>query len=222
MSGEDSARVEMMASPGDSHATVVPLDAAMTVLVRLSAILTVGSEADVRSALGTALPVVDAVWIEEVILQTYLFAGFPRALNAMREWRRISGRSAPLDDGEALGTDFIARGQQTCATVYGRFYDALRVNVRELHPALDLWMVSDGYGKVLGRSGLVLWRRELCIVAACAAGRQDRQLHSHLHGAINAGASIAQVDATLDAIASLVTADDLHRYRLLWARVQHH
>jgi 4-carboxymuconolactone decarboxylase len=222
MSGEDSVRVEMMTPPGDSHATVVPLDAAMTALVQLSAILTVGSETEVRSALSTALPVVDAEWIEEVILQTYLFAGFPRALNAMRDWRRISGRSAPLDDGEALDTNFVARGQQTCATVYGRFYDALRVNVRELHPALDLWMVSDGYGKVLGRSGLALWRRELCIVAACAAGRQDRQLHSHLHGAINAGASVAQVDATLDAIASLVTADDLHRYRLLWARVQNH
>jgi 4-carboxymuconolactone decarboxylase len=222
MSSSDSARVEMMTRADDPARTVISLDNAMVALVRLSAILTVGSEAEVRSALAGALPVVDAAWIEEVILQTYLFAGFPRALNAMREWRRISGRQAPLDDGEPLDTDFVARGQQTCATVYGRFYDPLRVNVRELHPALDLWMVADGYGKVLGRPGLSLWRRELCIVAACAAGRQDRQLHSHLHGAINAGASVVQVDATLDAIASLVTADDLHRYRLLWARVQHH
>ena len=34
-------------------------------------------------------------WVEEVILQSYLFAGFPRALNAAREWRRVSGVAAP-------------------------------------------------------------------------------------------------------------------------------
>jgi 4-carboxymuconolactone decarboxylase len=222
VSAQDPSRVKMMMASEDRGTTMASLDSAMTELIQLSAVLTVGSESEVRAALTRALPVVDAVWVEEVILQTYLFAGFPRALNAMRDWRRISNRSAPIDDGERLDANFVARGQETCATVYGKFYDALRVNVRELHPALDLWMVEDGYGKVLGRAGLELWRRELCIVAACAVGRQDRQLHSHLHGALNAGATVAQVDATLDSIAGLLTADDLHRYRLLWARVQHH
>ena len=28
------------------------------------------------------------LWVEELMLQSYLFAGFPRALNAAREWRR--------------------------------------------------------------------------------------------------------------------------------------
>jgi 4-carboxymuconolactone decarboxylase len=202
--------------------TMSPLDEATVCLVQLSAILTVGSEVEARSALTAAASRVEHAWIEELILQTYLFAGFPRALNAMREWRRISGRAAPLDDGELIGTDFVARGAATCAEVYGKFYDPLRVNVRALHPALDAWMVADGYGKVLGRAALPLWRRELCIVAACAAARQDRQLHSHLHGALNTGASPEQVDGTLDAIASLVAPDDLHRYRLLWARVRNH
>ena len=41
-------------------------------------------------------------WIEELLLQTYLFAGFPRALNGMREWRRLApalsrGTVAPSD-----------------------------------------------------------------------------------------------------------------------------
>ena len=48
-------------------------------------------------------------------------------------------------------------------------------------------MITEGYGKVLSRPGLDLERRELCIVAACAATEQDRQLHSHLHGALNVG-----------------------------------
>ena len=62
-------------------------------------------------------------------------------------------------------------------------YDRLRENIRHLHPLLDDWMIDEGYGKVLSRPGLDLPRRELCIVAACAATGQDRQLHSHLHGA---------------------------------------
>jgi 4-carboxymuconolactone decarboxylase len=104
--------------------------------------------------------------------------------------------------------------------VYGRFYPGLRRNVRALHPALDEWMVVEGYGKILGRPGLDLARRELCVVAACAATRQDRQLHSHLHGALNAGAPPDAVSATLAETRDFVSADDARAHELLWLRVQ--
>ena len=198
------------------------LDAETAALVRLAAVLAGGSEGEVRTELSAVNGVVNPVWVEEVILQTYLFAGFPRALNAAREWRRISGRSAPAaaDDRERAVLDFSGRGEATCATVYGEFYDRLRVNIRGLHPALDRWMITEGYGKVLGRPLLDLARRELCIVAACAIARQDRQLHSHLHGALNAGAAAGVVTAALQVVAPLIGDDDLRRYLGLWARVQ--
>ena len=112
------------------------------------------------------------------------------------------------------------RGEATCATVYGVFYEGLRHNIRELHPALDSWMIVDGYGKVLGRPGMDLVRRELCVVAACAAAGQSRQLHSHLHGARNVGASDAMVTETLAVLEDLVAAEALSASRLLWARVR--
>ncbi len=90
--------------------------------------------------------------------------------------------------------------------VYGTMYDRLRENIRHLHPLLDDWMIDEGYGKVLSRPGLDLPRRELCIVAACAATGQDRQLHSHLHGARNVGASVGAVDAAVDALAGVLGA----------------
>ena len=71
----------------------------------------------------------------------------------------------------------------------------------------------------LGRPQLDLARRELCVVAACAIARQVRQLHSHLHGALHAGASPAQVDAALLSLADLLDPDDVRRYIGLWARV---
>ncbi len=198
------------------------LDDETAQLVRTAAILTMGSEPAVRQALSDAVATVRTTWIEELLLQTYLFAGFPRALNATREWRRISGHAAPLaDDEENIeSSEFVRRGEGTCATVYGPFYEQLRVNIRRLHPALDSWMISDGYGKVLGRPQLDLARRELCVVAACAVARQDRQLHSHLHGALHSGVLPVVLSATLTLLHDLLSEDDARRYAGIWARVQ--
>jgi 4-carboxymuconolactone decarboxylase len=95
----------------------------------------------------------------------------------------------------------------------------LRENIRTLHPALDSWMITDGYGKVLSRPALDLRSRELCIVAACAASGQQRQLHSHLHGALNAGASASEVESVFDSLTDLIDADEVARYRSLLSRV---
>jgi 4-carboxymuconolactone decarboxylase len=206
-----------------ADANVAALDAATRTLVRLAAVIAVGSEAEVRAALTGAVHDVPPDWVEEVILQSYLFAGFPRTLNAARDWRKISGRPAPAaDDGAAFhnADRWRERGEETCAIVYGPFYERLRANIRALHPALDAWMIVEGYGKVLSRPGLDLRRRELCIVAVCAAARQDRQLHSHLHGARHAGASDDEVSDALAAVADLVHPDAAGRHRLLWERVR--
>jgi 4-carboxymuconolactone decarboxylase len=207
----------------DSSSATAPLDtldAPTIALVRLAAAIAAGTESDVRAALAAATGV-PAAWIDELILQSYLFSGFPRALNAAREWRRIApvatpGESAadPTREGE-----WLARGEATCAAVYGDMYEKLRRNVFELHPALDAIMVMDGYGKVLGRPGLDLARRELCVVAACAATGQDRQLHSHLHGALNVGVAPAALAGALDALAERLGPDRTRSARLLLARV---
>ena len=212
-----------MPSSGTAAPTVGALDPATAALVRLAAVIATGGERAVRDALAIAHGGTDVAWVEEVILQSYLFAGFPRALNAAREWRRISGRRAPAHD-EGASYDHVAdwkvRGERTCAIVYGPFYERLRVNIRELHPALDAWMIVEGYGKVLGRPALDLRRRELCIVAVCAAAGQDRQLHSHLHGALHAGATPAEIDATLATVADLMDAESERSVRGLWRRVR--
>ena len=205
--------------------TLPPLDEQTRALVRLAAVIGAGTERQTRTALLDArtLP---TEWVEEVILQSYIFAGLPRTLNAAREWRRLSGTAAPATDTDADATApgmsdaWRARGEATCETVYGDMYDKLRVNIPKLHPALDHWMIVDGYGKVLGRKGLDLVRRELCVVAVCALAEQDRQLHSHFHGALNVGATPAQVTCTLDALSDLLDSDTLIRYRMLWSHVR--
>ncbi len=203
--------------------TVATLGDEEHALVRLAAVIAAGSEPAIREELTHAAGQIRPEWIEEVILQSYLFAGFPRTLNAAREWRKVSATDAPpVDPGEHLKTleERQSAGEATCSTVYGESYEKLRENIRALHPALDAWMIVEGYGKVLSRPALDLARRELCIVAACSASQQERQLHSHLRGALNAGAGDAAIGATLAAIASLVPYDVARRHRLLWQRVR--
>ena len=235
-------------------ASVPALDEATRALVRLSARITAGTEQDVRVGLAEcARARVSDRWVEELVLQSYLFAGFPRALNAAREWRRAGERatvdapggtqpmadarrrapptpdaasSAPppardgAEEGYASVFDWRTRGEETCEVVYGRNYGKLRRNIRGLHSALDDWMIVEGYGKVLARTGLDLARRELCVVAACAAAGQDRQLHSHLHGALNAGATRDAVRATIEALEGVVSDAHLRRAREMWIKVE--
>jgi 4-carboxymuconolactone decarboxylase len=209
-----------MTTPVRRAATLDVLDDATRRLVRAAAVIAAGDELAIRALLADASEAVRTEWVEELILQSYLFCGFPRSLNAMREWRRLTGNAvaAEVDDGDAA--EWRRRGEETCKLVYGEMYERLRVNIRGLHPELDEWMIVEGYGKVLSRPGLDLGRRELCIVAACAASGQDRQLHSHLHGARNVGVAAEVVTEALNALAGMVSESRMATIRLLWRRVQ--
>ena len=213
----------MTSTPRETH-TVTAVDSATRELIQLAVVIACGDEREIRSAMARAAgrqgP--PAAWVEELILQSYLVVGFPRTLNAAREWRRASGRRAPpTDPGADYGhvRAWEQQGEATCARVYGRTYRRLRVNIRDLHPALDAWMIVDGYGKVLSRPGLDLRRRELCIVAVCAAHGQERQLHAHLRGALNAGTGRDEVDEVLALVAPRLSSAQRARFRQLWERV---
>lgn len=205
------------AAPG---ATLSHLDDATRSLIALSATLAAGSEVTVRGQMQRVAKTTPHQWIEELLLQTYLFAGFPRALNGMREWRRLAPAPLSSDEPPASPRRLMELGERTCAKVYGSMYDRLRQNIRELHPLLDDWMITEGYGKVLSRPGLDLPRRELCIVAACVATAQDRQLQSHLHGARNVGVAEPVVTAALASLQEVVRPELLSRATRLWDRIR--
>jgi 4-carboxymuconolactone decarboxylase len=211
-----------MTEPTPDTSIFSALDEGTRALVRIAGAIAGADEVITRQVMEASSMVADNQKVEEVILQSYLFAGFPRTLNAARIWRSVSGTQAPATDAQAEitnGSQWVELGQETCRTVYGESYEMLRQNIRALHPALDAWMITDGYGKVLSRSQLDLKARELCIVAACATSAQQRQLHSHLHGALNAGASVEEVEAALESLKDLLPEGDLQRYRSLLSHV---
>lgn len=174
------------------------LDGSTRILVRLSAALSARSEEAVDGALRAAVEQgLDPLAVEEALLQSYLFLGYPAALNGFGRWRAISGAPAPAATEDDLDL-WERRGEGVCGTVYGHRYASLRENIRTLHPDMERWMVREGYGKVLGRPGLPLVLREYCIVAILAVQGVRRQLHSHLRGALHAGGHEAALNAVLE------------------------
>jgi 4-carboxymuconolactone decarboxylase len=195
-------------------------------LVRVAASLT---DADgqvlaglMRAALGRGTP---AQWLEELTLAAVLFVGFPRALVAAGALRAVVPEPAGvLGDAAdyARWREWQERGELTCRRVYGSNYEKLRENVRRLHPALDAWILADGYGRILSRPGLDLPRRELCAIAMLVPQRAGRQLHSHFVGARNVGVPADEIDALLDVVAAMATVPGsrVAAARRLWSEVR--
>jgi 4-carboxymuconolactone decarboxylase len=187
-------------------------------LVGLSAALASRDSRVLAASMETCLREADPCRVEEVILQSYLFLGYPAALNAFGLWRGISSREVEEAVPETW-EDWSDRGREVCRIVYAGQYQDLRRNIRALHPDMERWMVVEGYGKVLGRPELDLVTRELCIASLLAVLGAPRQLHSHLRGALNAGATVEEVEEAVELAGSFLSEGD-SSVRAVWSRVR--
>jgi 4-carboxymuconolactone decarboxylase len=198
------------------------LDPPTGALVVLAAAMATGGdhlERACREALRAGVP---AGWVDELLLQSVLMVGYPRALSSGAVWRAVSGLPAPATDPvtDEAPAEWRRRGEETCARVYGASYPQVRAAVRALHPALEDGMILEGYGRVLSRPGLDLLRRELCSVAQIATLRTPRQLYSHLRGALHAGASVALVEDALALVTPVLPPRAADLARATWAEVR--
>ena len=193
-------------------------------LVRFAAAVAQGYEPELRERVGALRSSqVPVQWIEELLLQSVLMVGYPRALVAFTVWRTYGEVPAPVSDPDQDYTragEWARRGEELCAVVYGENYDRLRQSVQALHPAIDSWMITEGYGRTLARPGLDLRRRELCTVAQTAVLEAPRQLHSHLRGALNAGATFGQIEGALSIVNPLLSFDQWKKVKDLWRTVR--
>src|SRR5437879_4356746 len=203
------------------------LDPQTAALVRAAAALAEGKIAELKQRFVAARAAgVPDLWVEELLLQSLLLVGYPLALVAFGVWRDVTGPSARGGDsaGEELAHEewqaWAERGAQVCAAVYGRAYHKLLVNLRSLHPALEDLVLVDAYGKVIGRPGLDMKRRELCTVAAIAVLGTAQQLHSHLRGALNTGATREEIEAVLALVEPDLDPEHKRRADAQWQDVK--
>ena len=202
------------------------LDSPTAALVRVAAAVATGKVPELDARLAAAREArVPGLWIEELLLQSMLVVGYPLALVAFGAWRRVGGPAPVEGDGaedlaHADWQSWATRGAAVCREVYGRAYHKLLVNLRALHPALEDLVLVDAYGKVIGRPGLDLKRRELCTVATTAVLGTADQLHSHLRGALNTGAAGEEIEAVLELVDGDLDAERRRSAREQWGDVK--
>lgn len=138
--------------------------------------------------------------LRETALQLFLLAGFQTSLEAMFQIRDVLGIELPSlhDELEQMdASTWLERGQKLQSKVYRDNIVKLRRNLAQASPELAAWTVLVGYGLVLSRPGLPPHWRELLEVVVLAVQGFPRQLHSHLRGALNLGATHEEVELIL-------------------------
>ena len=202
------------------------LDPATRALVQLALGLPEGTEAQLGAWIADARRAgTPDLWLDELLISSVVFVGFPRALVAMAELRRLV--PGPAEGAEVTDygrwMEWRARGEATCRAVYGKHYGFLRRNVRALHPALEELDDRRRLRQDAEPSGA---RPDAArAVFGGDAGRRSgapRQLLSHLRGALNAGATPEQVDDVLEhrGDAWAVGTDVLAVARDLWQELK--
>jgi 4-carboxymuconolactone decarboxylase len=154
----------------------------------------------------------DRRW-REALLQAHLFAGFPRVVEASEVIAQAGGLGRPEPDELAPMGERFAEGRALFERIYAENAAEVRASLEGYHPLLARWIEGHAYGRVLSRAGLAPHVREILAVACLVALGQERQLASHVRGALRLGAAEAELEDALDAIAYLVPADVLERGR---------
>ncbi|MCC7171641.1 MAG: carboxymuconolactone decarboxylase family protein [Planctomycetes bacterium] len=166
----------------------------------------------------------------EGALMTHLFAGFPRAIEAfaiVEDAVRRAGGTWPRAPGPIARIDANAQrsaGAALFTLIYGSHAQRVRQRLAQFDPAFERAVLEDAYGRILARPGLDARTRELMSVCVLTALDLPRQLHSHMKGAVAAGATVDDIEEMVNLAADLVAAwpatrPDVDGARALWAQV---
>lgn len=138
----------------------------------------------------------------EVVLQSYLFLGFPRMLLAVDLLNREIPVTRQHHSLEAVGDEELSSrhtdGLALCREIYGAAFEPLRARIESSAPEVFQWMIMEGYGKVMSRPGLGKIEREIASVAFLIMDGYEQQLYSHMRGALNLGASTELLSTVID------------------------
>ncbi len=152
----------------------------------------------------------------ESLLQIYLFAGFPAAIESLAVYNEVSkNKLTPVITEKYDVERFRERGEELCRNIYTTVYDKMRNRLGSISPELDEWMIIEGYGKTLSRQGLPPKKRELITAASLIALGWENQLYSHIRGAIAVGASRVECIELLEVVKSLCTDERIEKSKIV-------
>jgi alkylhydroperoxidase/carboxymuconolactone decarboxylase family protein YurZ len=185
-------------------------------LARIAASAALGDESGLKKLFRQAVSENSSLLpLTELLLQTALFAGVPRCLNAFRLFHDSLNllpeelrekKMQELKSGyEERVTEVGQAGAATFEKVYGDKHIFLREALKKWHPVLEEWIMHSAYGQILSRPGLALPEREIAAVAALTAMNLPLQLWGHMKGALNQGVSSSELREIIQGLSSMTT-----------------
>jgi 4-carboxymuconolactone decarboxylase len=189
-------------------------------LVHASVLTLLGRSEDLRDAMDWALSRrVPANRLKEAILQTCLFAGYPRAIHALEILDEVlaarGGDEEPQRDRLPPRVSHRAfyrrRGRDLFREVYRDDTDPVVDRISGFHPEFMDLIVEVAYGRVLARPFLDLKTREIIAASLLTVLDLPRQLTPHLRGALRAGATVREVGEALKQLALFVSESAVRR-----------
>ena len=165
---------------------------------------------EIRRAAPAGEP--DRSW-REAVLQTHLFCGFPRLVQAYGVFDSEGGLGEPEPDEYELEGDTATRGAELFDSIYASAAGKMRGRLAEFRPDFASWVLDHAYGRVLSRPGLDPALRELLSVGVLAAMDQPAQFESHARGALRLGATHEELLSALDVTSELAPAIHIERAR---------
>jgi len=166
----------------------------ISAIAALAAALSPGNLGHLRAMLPEVVPVpLPPVVAYEVLLQSHLFFGFAQAIEAAKVFAEVVPREGAdgsfMPTNETSSEELRRRGRALCEQIYYPNFERLLSNLGEASPELAEWMVVDGYCKVLSRPGPTALEREIASIVFLAISGHQVQLHSHVRGVRNLGAT---------------------------------
>ncbi|MCP4243278.1 MAG: carboxymuconolactone decarboxylase family protein [bacterium] len=189
-----------------------PLSATEERLVELVSSVARGDWQGLRELRRNAPPGEPDVRWREALLQSHLFLGFPRIVEAFEVLTLDGTLHAPTPEEHEPGDqDFQAKGAPIFDGIYQDLAPVVRRRLAQHHPDFAHWIAEHAYGRVLARPGLAPALRELLAIVCLLHSNLERQLASHTRGAIHLGATPQQVLAVFELTKPHLDPDDVSR-----------
>ncbi len=146
----------------------------------------------------------------ELFVHLSLLLGFPAMLDGLGRLRDLAQPDkSPAALPKEREADLLRRGRKYFRKIYGKATERLLANLGELHVIVPTIILRDAYGRIIGRPGLKLRERELVNVVVLMIQQLDRQLYSHIRGALRIGVAPKSLRSVI-ILAARTTGSDRH------------
>jgi alkylhydroperoxidase/carboxymuconolactone decarboxylase family protein YurZ len=126
-------------------------------------------------------------FFSEALLHLSLFLGYPPILEGLEVLSHCAKRRNNGSSLKSTRRDRATQGRRLFLAVYGNQATRVLQHLNRLHPGLGSHIVAEPYVRFMSRRGIDLCEREILNVVVLYLHGYDRQLYSHLRGALRTG-----------------------------------